>query len=93
MTEARAKTFPRKCKVSMNQIEYRADMTQKESFQLKYVYLFVCRVQFPAQGAGFLLQFPNVQDKRAFVQQRACLEHLETANRILHLEREAAHDR
>jgi len=22
-------------------------------------------VQFPAQGAGFLLQFPNVQEKRA----------------------------
>ena len=29
------------------------------------VYLFVCHVQFPAQGAGLLLQFPNVQDKRA----------------------------
>ena len=35
------------------------------------VYLFVCHVQFPAQGAGFLLQFPNVQDKRAVVQ-RCC---------------------
>ena len=28
-------------------------------------YLFVCHVQFPAQGAGFCLQFPNVQDKPA----------------------------
>ena len=25
----------------------------------------VCHVQFPAQGAGFCLQFPNVPDKRA----------------------------
>ena len=29
------------------------------------VYLFVCHVQFSAQGAGFCLQFPNVQDKQA----------------------------
>ena len=32
---------------------------------ISFVYLFVCHVQFPAQGAEFLLQFPNVQDKRA----------------------------
>ena len=39
--------------------------TNKELQAQGNVYLFVCHVQFPAQGAGFCLQFPNVQDKRA----------------------------
>ena len=38
------------------------------TYIIKSVYLLVCHVQFPAQGAGFCLQFPNVQDKLAVVQ-------------------------
>ena len=54
------------------------------------VYLLVCHVQFLAQGAGFCLQFPNVQDKRALYKGAA------SRNFVLsepHLERETAHDR
>jgi len=35
----------------------------------------------------------KISARSTFVQRLACLEHLETANRILHLERETAHDK
>ena len=73
----------------------------KRNKLLWIVYLLVCHVPFPAQGAGFLLQCTKCSWQASLVQ-RCCepkfctqrvLEHLETANRILHLERETAHDR
>ena len=55
------------------------------------VYLLVCHVQFLAQGAGFCLQFPNVQDKRALYKGAASRNFV--LGSPLHLERETAHDR
>ena len=63
---------------------------------MRFVYLFVCQVQFPAQGAGFCLQFPNVQDKQALYKGAASRNFVLSepqASLVQNWRRKTAHDR